>query len=86
LCRYVRECSGTDWSEMYKVFNCGHRMEVYCAAEDAEAVIAVGGLCTSNPVHPHSLKARSLSLLSAVIAPAAIPRKRGWFQNLDHMK
>lgn len=41
LFRLIQECSGTDWSEMYKVFNCGHRMEVYCSAEDAQAVIDV---------------------------------------------
>jgi phosphoribosylformylglycinamidine cyclo-ligase len=31
--------SGTDWKEMYKVFNMGHRMEIYLAPEDAQAVI-----------------------------------------------
>ena len=41
LFRLIQECSGTAWSEMYKVFNCGHRLEVYVRAEDAEAVIAV---------------------------------------------
>ena len=41
LFRLIQECSGTDWSEMYKVFNCGHRMEVYCSPEDAEKVIEV---------------------------------------------
>ena len=40
LFRLIRECSDTDWAEMYKVFNCGHRMEVYCAEADAAAVIA----------------------------------------------
>jgi|Transcript_14290 phosphoribosylformylglycinamidine cyclo-ligase len=40
LFKLIQECSGTDWSEMYKVFNCGHRMEVYCDASDADAVIA----------------------------------------------
>lgn len=33
--------SGTDWAEMYKVFNMGHRMEIYLAPEDAERVIAI---------------------------------------------
>ena len=33
--------SGTDWSEMYKVFNMGHRLEVYLAPEHAEQVIAI---------------------------------------------
>ena len=40
LFRLIRECSDTDWAEMYKVFNCGHRMEVYCAEADAASVIA----------------------------------------------
>ncbi|MDE6326352.1 MAG: phosphoribosylformylglycinamidine cyclo-ligase, partial [Duncaniella sp.] len=31
--------SGTDWAEMYKVFNMGHRMEIYVAPADAERVI-----------------------------------------------
>ena len=41
LFRLINECSGTEWSEMYKVFNCGHRMEVYCSPENAEKVIEV---------------------------------------------
>ncbi len=41
LFRIIQEQSGTDWSEMYKVFNMGHRMEIYVAPEDAEKVIAV---------------------------------------------
>ena len=40
LFRLIQECSGTAWSEMYKVFNCGHRLEVYVTPEQAEAVIA----------------------------------------------
>ena len=40
LFRLIHECSGTAWSEMYKVFNCGHRLEVYCTAEQAPKVIA----------------------------------------------
>lgn len=41
LFRYVHACSGTDWKEMYKVFNMGHRLEVYLPAEHADEVIAV---------------------------------------------
>ena len=41
LFRTIQEQSGTDWKEMYKVFNIGHRMEVYVAPEDAQAVIDV---------------------------------------------
>ena len=41
LFRMIREQSGTDWQEMYKVFNMGHRMEVYVSPEDAQSVIDV---------------------------------------------
>ncbi|MCD8265189.1 MAG: phosphoribosylformylglycinamidine cyclo-ligase [Tannerellaceae bacterium] len=41
LFRIIQEQSGTEWSEMYKVFNMGHRMEVYIAPEFAEEVIAI---------------------------------------------
>ena len=41
LFKTIQEQSGTDWKEMYKVFNMGHRMEVYLAPEDAPAVIDI---------------------------------------------
>ena len=41
LFRTIQEESKTDWSEMYKVFNMGHRMEIYVAPEDAEKVIEI---------------------------------------------
>jgi len=41
LFRIIREQSQTDWKEMYKVFNMGHRMEVYVRPEVAERVIAI---------------------------------------------
>ena len=41
LFRTIQEQSGTDWAEMYKVFNMGHRMEIYLPAEHAEEVIAI---------------------------------------------
>ncbi len=41
LFRIIAEESGADWSEMYKVFNCGHRLEVYVKPEEAEQVIAI---------------------------------------------
>ncbi len=41
LFRLIREQSGTDWKEMYKVFNMGHRMEIYLSAEDAQQVIEI---------------------------------------------
>ena len=37
LFRLIAEESGTDWSEMYKVFNMGHRLEVYVDPADADA-------------------------------------------------
>ena len=41
LFRTIKEQSNTDWSEMYKVFNMGHRLEVYVSPEDADDVIAI---------------------------------------------
>ena len=41
LFKTIHEQSGTDWAEMYKVFNMGHRLEVYVAPEMAEKVIAI---------------------------------------------
>ena len=33
--------SGTDYAEAYKVFNMGHRLEVYVSPEDAQKVIDI---------------------------------------------
>lgn len=41
LFRAIQQQSQTDWQEMYKVFNMGHRLEVYLAPEDADKVIAI---------------------------------------------
>lgn len=41
LFKTIQEQSGTDWKEMYKVFNMGHRMEVYVAPEYADTVIDI---------------------------------------------
>lgn len=41
LFRIIKEQSGTDWQEMYKVFNMGHRMEIYVSPETADKVIAI---------------------------------------------
>ena len=40
LFRLIQAQSGTEWREMYRVFNMGHRMEIYTDAEAAEAIIA----------------------------------------------
>lgn len=37
----IQKESGTDWKEMYKVFNMGHRMEIYVPAAIAEEIIAI---------------------------------------------
>ncbi|HLP55820.1 MAG TPA: AIR synthase related protein [Fluviicola sp.] len=41
LFQMIQEESGTEWQEMYKVFNMGHRMEVYVPAELAPEIIAI---------------------------------------------
>ncbi|MDR0743939.1 MAG: phosphoribosylformylglycinamidine cyclo-ligase [Tannerella sp.] len=41
LFRIIHEQSGTDWAEMYKVFNMGHRMEVYLDEKNAEEIIRI---------------------------------------------
>ena len=37
----IHDCSGTDWKEMYQVFNMGHRMEIYVSPELAQQVIDI---------------------------------------------
>ncbi|WP_410221099.1 AIR synthase related protein [Pedobacter sp.] len=41
LFKLIHEQSGTDWKEMYKVFNMGHRMEIYCPEEIAQDIINI---------------------------------------------
>lgn len=41
LFRLIKEQSGTDWREMYQVFNMGHRMEIYVQPNMAERVIEI---------------------------------------------
>ncbi len=41
LFRLIQEQSGTEWKEMYKVFNMGHRLEIYLPSEFASTVIEV---------------------------------------------
>lgn len=41
LFKLIQEQSNTDWKEMYQVFNCGHRMEIYVSPEVAEDIIAI---------------------------------------------
>ena len=41
LFELIQQESGTPWQEMYKVFNMGHRMELYVAPEDAARIIEI---------------------------------------------
>jgi len=41
LFKLIQEQSNTDWKEMYQVFNCGHRMELYVSQEIANDLIEV---------------------------------------------
>ncbi|MFJ1322535.1 AIR synthase related protein [Capnocytophaga canis] len=41
LFKLIQQESKTDWKEMYQVFNCGHRMELYVPKEIAEDLISI---------------------------------------------
>ncbi|MCW8980281.1 AIR synthase related protein [Altibacter sp.] len=41
LFKLIQQESGTDWKEMYQVFNMGHRMELYVPESIAETIIAI---------------------------------------------
>lgn len=41
LFQLIQEQSKTNWKEMYQVFNCGHRMELYVPAEVAQDIIEI---------------------------------------------
>lgn len=41
LFQLIYDQSATTWEEMYKVFNMGHRMEIYVAPSDADSVMAI---------------------------------------------
>lgn len=41
LFQLIQEESGTDWKEMYQVFNMGHRMELYVPEDIAQDIIAI---------------------------------------------
>jgi phosphoribosylformylglycinamidine cyclo-ligase len=62
----IQSESKTDWKEMYKVFNMGHRMELYVAPEMAEKIISISesfgvrakiiGHCEANPEKKLTIK------------------------------
>lgn len=41
LFKLIQEQSSTDWKEMYQVFNCGHRMEIYVPENVAQEIITI---------------------------------------------
>ena len=41
LFRMIQQESKSDWAEMYKVFNCGHRMELYVEPQFADEIINI---------------------------------------------
>lgn len=41
LFKAIKESSGTEWKEMYQVFNMGHRMEIYVTPKIAENIISI---------------------------------------------
>ncbi|MDB5226569.1 MAG: phosphoribosylformylglycinamidine cyclo-ligase [Bacteroidota bacterium] len=41
LFKLIQEESKTDWKEMYQVFNCGHRMELYVNEKNAQEIIDI---------------------------------------------
>mgnify|MGYP004446914595 FL=1 len=45
LFRAIQSESGTDWEEMYKVFNMGHRLEFYVAPELAGEIVSIAERC-----------------------------------------
>jgi phosphoribosylformylglycinamidine cyclo-ligase len=66
LFKMIQKESNTDWREMYKVFNMGHRMEVYVAEKDAAEVISISesfgveakvvGHCERSPANKLTIK------------------------------
>ena len=41
LFQMIKEESGTDWSEMFRVFNMGHRLEIYTDVKSAETMMDI---------------------------------------------
>ncbi len=41
LFKLIQNESNTDWKEMYQVFNCGHRLEIYCEEKFANDIISI---------------------------------------------
>ena len=67
LFKLIQEESSTDWKEMYKVFNMGHRMEIYVSPERAEAIIAISnsfGIAAQIVGHVEAFDGKKLTIES----------------------
>ena len=66
LFKLIQEQSKTNWREMYQVFNCGHRMELYVPAEIAEDLISISksfGVDAKIVGHVEKSEAKKLSII-----------------------
>ena len=67
LFKLIQEESSTDWKEMYKVFNMGHRMEIYVSPELAESIIAISnsfGIAAQIVGHVEAFDGKKLTIES----------------------
>jgi len=67
LFQLIQEESGTSWQEMYKVFNMGHRLEVYLPQHLAQAVIDISrsfGIGAQIIGHVEAFKGRKVTIKS----------------------
>jgi len=67
LFKLIQEESSTDWKEMYKVFNMGHRMEIYVSPELADSIIAISnsfGIAAQIVGHVEAFDGKKLTIES----------------------
>ncbi len=65
LFRMIKEESGTSWQEMYRVFNMGHRMELYVSPERADTIMDIShsfGIDAQIVGHVESYSGRKLTI------------------------
>lgn len=67
LFQIIQEQSGTNWQEMYQVFNMGHRMEIYIPEQIAGEIIAISqsfGIDARMVGHCEASESKKLSIKS----------------------
>ncbi len=67
LFKTIQEESKTEWKEMYKVFNMGHRMEIYVPKNIAQEIIAISesfGVAAQIVGHVESFEGKKLTIQS----------------------